>query len=192
MIAFLIIGCEKYINDLQFQAKMCRSNFPDAYVIPVIGNVKTMLPGIYNVNSPDDYKSLSLKIRSGMSLILDKLPDVDIIVKIDDDISLDKNQWLLLKTILPHVQPDSYIGGGYGNTNGLQCTDGRNGISSFIHKTKYVYGGLSIFGKKSAKIIIDNTDLRCDLEDVTAGNTLTNHGHIPTSFGFIVSEKRLL
>ncbi len=185
----MIIGCEKYINDLHYQSNAFRIQFPDCYVIPIIGKSTQNYLGVFNVDCPDEYRYLPRKVREGMRLIINQLPDVDMIIKVDDDIAFNQDEWLLLKSILPYVNYDSYIGGGFGNTKGLTRTNGRNDISPFIHQTKYVYGGLNIYGKNAAQMLCDNEDLRCDLEDVTAGHVLTSNGYIPTSFGYKVRER---
>ena len=185
MLVFLIVGCSKYQKDLAKQTKRFISEFPDSYILPVVGYLD--VPGAYSVCCNDDYKSLPTKIREAMKMAL-KLPDVHAVIKVDDDIAFNRDELQTLKEVLGQVQPRSYIGGGRGCTIGLEKHHGRRETSKFVHQTHYMYGGVTIFGRESARLISENTDMRCQLEDVTAGYVLTRKGIIPTSFGFQVRE----
>ena len=179
----------KYIEDLKAQIIRVKNTLNNCILFPVVGMThEPVPPGIYQVNAPDTYAGLTLKVKLAFEQVM-KCFNPSVIIKVDDDIMLNDQLIGVIRQVVPLTTPCSYIGGGRGDTRKMSATDGRNGISSYIHRTRYVYGGVTIYGSRAANLIANNNDMRCQLEDVTAGHVLTTQGVIPCSFGFRVKER---
>ena len=185
-VAFMIVGCIKYFKDLIEQEMRLKKLFPRCKVIPVVGIANRF--ELVNLDCNDHYEGLPEKVSKGMGYILDHYPDIKVIVKIDDDILFKPEDYeRLLSEALTAPESGFYMGSHTGDTTGIKRVNSsrlskchnKDIIDHYCHQNKYVYGGCYMLSRDCAKLISENKDYRCILEDVTCGHVLKQHGIVP-------------
>lgn len=144
------------------------ASFPIPYVI-VRGNPKqseecVRTGDIYTLRCDDSYKGLPYKVLAAIKYV-QKTFNPDYILKIDDDVILDKKKLFdLLKT----TEGEDYVG--YATYNYVAEEDA-------IYNSVYCGGPLYYLSRRAIDILVKHMDpSSCHIEDLLVGKTLLENG----------------
>lgn len=184
---FLFLSCQKY----KHKRKKSRTNNIESGYRYFIGNnniEEKLEEDVIVLDCKDNYESLTKKTLKGIKWIIDNFPDVEYIVKTDDDVIIDNAKFQILVNEIKKRNFD-YCGslhkGGYLSSHHIgKCDDQYlNQIQIYVPNIKYCMGGAYILSNKAAKIIASFEEYEnyySIYEDVTVGGILKSKNILPT------------
>lgn len=186
-VFFLFLSCEKYKHKRE---KSRKNNIPYKYRY-FIGNDKItqeVEDDVVVLDCKDNYESLTKKTIGAIKWTIENFPDIEFIIKTDDDVVIDNTKFEILMDKIREKKADycgSLYKGGYLSSHHIgKCEDRYlNKTQAYVPNIKYCMGGAYILSNKAAKIIASFEEYEnyySIYEDATIGNILNSNKIKPT------------
>ena len=200
MIYFLVISCQKNKYKLLYHREFIKQNWQEMakndvrFVFVMGGKPDHSIPGVIFLDCEDTYEHLPKKVYQGFKYIVDNKPDVEAIVKIDDDVQMNGYclkmarffSWIPYWGVkLGHLfEEDTVYIEYYSRFSKLHLP--MIPLKKCIHALGYTY----FLNKTSIEIVLNNGEemYKGYHEDAIVGRILNNHNIFPVDLGFRLGD----